>query len=140
MPRSSRRPAPRLPRLAVAAGTLCLLAGTSGCSGPEKVDVEGFAPGACRDAAPTVQDIDETLIGADEKDLSPREAADQLKTAQDELLAVRDSAEPPLAQAITDLVTALGFFRISVDSNNDDGTLVADARAPFDALVTRCTA
>lgn len=140
MPRPSRRPQPRLPRLAVAVGAVCLLTVSSGCSGPEKVDVEGFTPGACRDAAPTVQDIDETLIAADEEDVTPKEAGDQLKTAQDELLTVRDSAAPELAQAITDLVTALGFFRISVDSNNYDGTQVADARVPFDALVQRCTA
>ncbi|MGI8536067.1 MAG: hypothetical protein ACR2K2_06115 [Mycobacteriales bacterium] len=140
MPRPPHPFQPGLPRWAVWAGIAGLLAVTSGCSGPERVNVDGFAPGACRDAAPTVQDIDEALIAADEEDVTPKEAGVQLKTAQDQLLQVRDSADAPLAQAITDLVTALGFFRISVDSNSYDGTQVADARVPFDALVQRCTA
>ncbi len=121
-------------------GAACLLTGTAACSGPERIDVGGFAPGACTDAVDTVKDIDEALIGVEEGDLTPQEAEERLEVAQDELKPVRDGAEPPLDQTMTDLVTALGFFRISVDSNNYDGSQVADARVALDALVQRCTA
>lgn len=145
MPRSPQTP--RRPRLiharrwaAAAGGVLCLLIGTSGCSGPERVDVEGFAPGPCQDAATTVEDIDETLLDAEAEDLGPREAGDRLKAAQDELKPIRDAATDPLGQTVTDLITALGFFRISVDSNNYDGSQIADVRTALDALVQRCNA
>lgn len=139
MPRSPRRPRLRpAPPWAVTAGVVCLLAVTSGCSGAERVDVEGFAPGACTDAASTVQDIDETLIGIDEEDLTPEEAGEQLKAAQDVLKPIRDAAEAPRGQTITDLITSLGFFRISVDSNSYDSSKVGDARVALDNLVEQC--
>jgi hypothetical protein len=122
----------------VPVGVLGLLL-VAGCSSQERVDVEGFAPGPCADAADTLVRLDETLIETADEEISPAEADMRLEIFQDELLMVRDSAQPPLTQTFTDLVTALGFFRISVDSNNYDGSQVGDARIPFDALVRACT-
>ncbi len=103
------------------------------------MDVDGFAPGPCADAADTVVRLDETLIEVADKDISPAEADMRLEVFQDELLTVRDSTQPPLSQTFTDLVTSLGYFRISVDSNGYDGSQVGDTRIPFDALVKACT-
>lgn len=128
-----------VPRRAVAAAALCLLSAAAGCSGPEKVDVSGFSPGACRAAAASVQDVDATLTALRDKDLSPKVAGNRLKLSQDVLLAARNDADPVVAEAITNLVTALGFLRISVDSNNYDGSQVGDARIPLEALVKACT-
>lgn len=116
----------------LAAAALC------GCTSAEELDVDGFAPGACTDLVPTLQDVDEALHQVEDEDLSPREAADRLKTAQDALTSVGGSADEPLSASVKELVTQLGFFRIAVDSNSYDGGQDADIRAALEGVAQDC--
>lgn len=128
-------------RLRSAAAVLALVGVVTGCSGSgDELDVDGFSEGACRDLAATAQEVDTTLREVADEDIAAREAADRLRAAQDELKPVRDRADEPVSAAVTELVTRIGFFRISVDSNNYDGSQVEDVRTALEELASACTA
>lgn len=123
------------------ASALLLVAFLTGCTGSgDELDVTGFSAGACRDLAPTAQQVDRTLREAADEDIEPRAAAERLRDAQEELKPLRQEAAQPVSTAITELITRIGFFRISVDSNNYDGSQVDDVRKALDALAQECTA
>ena len=129
---------PKVVRLHAAA-TALVCAALTGCTGSsDELDVEGFSSGPCTEIAPTLQDVDEVLREVGDDDVSPREAADRFKAAQAALKPQGEAAPAPVKQAVTDLVASLGFFRISVDSNNYDGTQVGDVRAKLEALADTC--
>lgn len=126
-------PAPlRRPLLALA-----VLATLTACSSDE-LDVDGFAPGACTEAAPTLQDVDETLRLVADEQIEPQEAGERLRAAQASLKGLTEGADEPVATGLTEVVTRAGFFRIAVDSNNYDGSQVAEVRGPLDDLVEQC--
>ena len=129
-----------LPTLRLHAATAVLLgAALTGCTGSgDELDVDGFSSGACSELAPTLQEVDEALREVADEDLEPRKAADRFKAAQEDLKAQGASAAEPVREPLTELVTSLGFFRISVDSNNYDGTQVGAAREKLDALAAAC--
>lgn len=129
---------PAVPRsLRSAACVLVAVAALSACSSQE-LDVEGFAPGACTELAPALQDVDETLRQVGDEDIAAPEAGERFQAAQAPLKAAGASAQDPVATSVTDLVTSLGFFRIAVDSNNYDGSQDADVRTAIDALAEDC--
>ena len=127
----SARPAARLGTLLV---TAVLLAG---CSSDE-LDVDGFAPGACTDVAPALQDLDQALREYAGEDLSRPRAAAEFEAAQDELLAAAPEADAPVQEAMTALVTDLGFLRVATDNELEDTAPQEDARASLGALAQRC--
>lgn len=127
---------PRPVRAAAGAAVLaCVLAGCSS----DALDVDGFSAGTCTDIAPTLQDVDEALREVGDEDLEPAEAGDRFQAAQEVLKPVVEAGEE-LAEPVQELITTLGFFRISVDSNNYDGTQDADVRTALDALAQECRA
>ena len=123
-------------RAAAALAAACALAACTG-SGDE-LDVEGFAEGACSELTGTAQEVDEVLREVSDEDIEPDEAGDRLRKAQEELKPVREDAEQPVSRAITELITRMGFFRISVDSNSYDGSQVQDVRTALDDLAQEC--
>ena len=131
---------PKVLRLRAAATVLTVAAGLPACSGSgaEELDIEGFAPGACTEIAPTLEDVDETLREVQDEAIEPREAADRFKAAQATLKEQGARAPEQVKQSVTELVTSLGFFRIAVDSNNYDGSQVDDARSQLEALAEAC--
>lgn len=114
----------------------CVLAACTG-SGDE-LDVEGFAEGACTQIADTAQEVDEVLRQVVDEQIEPDEAGDRLRQAQEELKPAREDAEQPVSTAITELLTRMGFFRISVDSNSYDGSQVQDVRTALEDLAQEC--
>jgi hypothetical protein len=125
------RPAARL-------GTLLLTAVLlAGCSSDE-LDVDGFAPGACTDVAPALQDLDQALRDYAGEDLSGPRAGAEFEAAQDELLAAAPEADAPVQDAMTELVTNLGFLRVATDNELDDTGPQEDARAALGTLAQRC--
>ena len=131
---------PKVLRLRAAATVLTVAAAVTACSGSggEELDVEGFAPGACTEIAPTLQDVDESLREVEDEAIEPGEAADRFKAAQATLKEQGARAPEQVKQSVTDLVTSLGFFRIAVDSNNSDGSQVDDARSELEAVAEVC--
>jgi hypothetical protein len=127
----SARPAARLSTLLV---TAVLLAG---CSSDE-LDVDGFAPGACTDVAPALQDLDQALRDYAGEDLSRPRAGAEFEAAQDELLAAAPGADAPVQEAMTALVTDLGFLRVATDNELEDTEPQEDARASLGTLAQRC--
>ena len=130
-------PVPRRRAARAASVLLVATAALSACSS-EQLDVEGFMPGTCTDVAPVLQDLDQTLREVGNEDITPAEAGQRFQAAQESLKTARETAQDPVAASVTELVTQLGFFRISVDSNNYDGSQDADARTALDALAAEC--
>lgn len=113
----------------VAALTLTAAALVGACGGPAKPafvrpNPDEFRTGTCHDAAPAllaIGDIGERLAGAK---AVPDPDSKVLTEQQKRLMGLRTSAE--LTQPVHDLVVAIGFVRIRVDSHTyDDPTLMA---------------
>jgi Tfp pilus assembly protein PilP len=121
-----------------AACLLAVVTALSACSSGAELDLEGFAPGACSTVAPTLQQIDAALREVDDEELSPSQAADRFRTAQDELKSSAPSAAAQVRPAITELVTRLGFYRITVDSNGDVAAQADEVRTALEALAEDC--
>lgn len=129
----------RLPaRPALRLGTLVAAAVLVGGCSSDELDVDGFAPGACTDVAPELQELDAALRDHASGDLSGKRAAVEFEAAQDAVLAASPDAEGPVAKAMTTLVTDLGFLRVAVDNELDDNTPQEDARAALEALAEQC--
>lgn len=133
-------PSRAVPRATVRAlpAAVLALAALSGCSGDERLDVDGFRPGACTSAAATVQDVDEVLRELEDEELSPRDAADRFEQAQDALAPAAADAEPPVSASLAELGSRLGFFRLTVDTGADDDREVADVRRALEDLAQDC--
>lgn len=127
-------PAPPPPVVLLLAGTLAL----SACSSAEELDVDGFAPGACQDMTSTLLDVDETLRGLADEDLEAAQAGDRFQAAQERLKPFRDSADAAISTSVSELVTRMGFFRVSLDTGTYDDAQDADVRTALDALAQDC--
>jgi hypothetical protein len=125
------RPVLRLGTLALATVLL------AGCSSGE-LDVDGFAPGACSDVAPALEDLDQALRDYESEDLSAKRAATEFETAQDALIAASPEADQPVQEAMTALVTDLGFLRVATDNELDDSSPQEDVRKALNALAEEC--
>lgn len=123
---------------AVVASAVLLVACTS--SSAESVDLEGVESGPCGEFVNALEDVDAGLQEVADEDITPREAATRFQAAQEVLKPAVATAEAPVAESITELVTRLGFFRISVDSNNYDGAEDAKVRNALRALAEDCRA
>ncbi len=121
----------------LAAGTTVLLVACTGSSA-EPVDLDGLESGPCSELTGTLEDVDAGLRAVADEDITPQEAAKQFQAAQEVLKPAALSAQAPLGESITELVARLGFFRISVDSNNYDGAEDAKVRDALQALAESC--
>lgn len=125
-------------RAAAALLAACTLAACTG-SGDE-LDVEGFAEGTCSDLKEPLQDVDEALRQVADEDLAPKDAAARFAELQKTLKAQAEQAEGEVGPAVTELVTSLGFFRISVDTNGYDGSQDEAVRTELEAVAETCRA
>jgi hypothetical protein len=125
--------------MAVALAAIALAG--AGCTGGKKEQLlrpglDQFHTGTCYDAAPTVLAVGDLAIrlrGAGQVSTVDRATLD---TGQQELRKLRTSAE--LAQPVKDLVTAIGFVRLRVDSNSYDAKLMEDLLTAEQQVVMRC--
>lgn len=126
-----------LPRTRSAVCAVALLGVLTACSSDE-LDVDGFAAGDCTEVAPALQQVDEALRSLEDEELDPREATVRIRGIQDQLKPVVE-AGGDVAEPVQDLVQSLGFFRISVDTNNLDEDLSTNVRESVDGVVASCT-
>lgn len=120
---------PKTRAASVAALALAAAALAGACSGPAKPafirpNPDEFRSGTCHDAAPAVLavgDIGTRLAGAT---AVPDADSKTLTTEQKRLRGLRTSAE--LSQPVNELVIAIGYVRLRVDSHTyDDPALMA---------------
>ena len=123
----------RRPVLTLAVAAVLL----TGCSA-DGLEVDGFAPGACTDVAPALVDLDTALRDYSGGDLSAPRAGAEFEAAQDELLAASESADPPVQEAMTALVTDLGFLRVATDNELDAEAPQQDVRTSLGAIAEQC--
>jgi hypothetical protein len=129
----------RTSTLTAAALAALALAG-AGCTGGTKEPVrpgpDQFHTGSCHDAAPTVLAVGDLAIRL--RGASQVSTVDQntLTSGQRELRRLRSSAE--LERPVKDLVVAIGFVRLRVDSRSYQPTLMEDVLAAEQRIVRRC--
>lgn len=133
---STRRPRPATRALLVAVAAVLVSACSS--SSYDAVDLDGLDQGPCADVVGTLEDVDADLRGLADDDVSPEQAAERFVSVQDDLAGAEVDAE--VQPAVTDLVTALGFFRVSVDSNMYDGDDAGRVRTSLGGLADACRA
>lgn len=122
-------------RLAVPLLAVALL--TAGCSDQE-LDVEGLAPGPCSTLGPVLQDVDGALREVEDDDLEPGEAGRRFAQAQAALQEQEGEASDDVAPALVELRRQLGLYRISVDSNEYDGSQAEPVAAAVEDVLTAC--
>jgi hypothetical protein len=124
------------------AATLAVVAlAGAGCTGGKKEQLlrprlDQFHTGTCYDAAPTVLAVGDLAIrlkGATQMSTVDRTT---LAAGQKELRALRTSAE--LDQPVKDLVVAIGFVRLRVDSHSYEPSLMDGVLAAEQQVVKRC--
>lgn len=119
---------------------LVVVAIVAGCSsGPDLPAPEAFAPGVCRTIAEPVIAIGSSAWSVRHDNEPPAKAAVALREPQRRLINARDQATPPLRDAVQDLVTAIGFLRLHVDSHTYDTQQLTDVDAATSRLIARCT-
>jgi hypothetical protein len=123
------------------AGLAALALAGAGCSGGDSEELlrpgrDQFHTGTCYDAAPAILAVGDLAIrlrGATEVSTVDRATLD---TGQKELRKLRTSAE--LEQPVKDLVTAIGFIRLRMDSNTFAAPLMDDLLTAEQEVVRRC--
>jgi len=118
-----------------------LVLADAGCTGGRKEQLlrpslDQFHTGTCYDAAPTVLAVGDLAIrlrGAIQVSTVDRTT---LASGQRELRTLRTSAE--LEQPVKDLVVAIGFVRLRVDSHSYQPRLMEDVLAAEQRVVQRC--
>lgn len=123
-------------RLSAALGIALLVTGCTGSS-DEGVDLEGLGSGPCAPLVAALEDVDAELRGLADDEATPEQAAERFVPLQDELAEAE--VDTGLEPAVTELITSLGFFRVSVDSNTyGDDDEAARVRAALGALAEDC--
>ena len=100
-------------------------------AGPQLPQVDAFAPGTCRTAAPDVIAVGQAL---------PRLGGGGVVDAQRRLVSVRDKAGPAYAPAFVDLVGSIGIVRIRADGNTYEPQFGKTLKASYERVVALCTA
>jgi hypothetical protein len=108
----------------------------TGCT-DDGLDVGGLPDGACSDVSPALVDVDRVLRELGEDEVEPREAASAFADAQ-EVVEPAESTGGAVGEALVELRRQLGLFRISVDSNEYDGSQDEDVRGALDAVLSAC--
>jgi hypothetical protein len=122
--------------LLVATGTL--LVGACTGSSAAGVDLDGLAETPCAPLVGSLDDVDADLRGLADDDVTPEQVAKRFATVQDALAEADAGAE--LDPAVTELITRLGFYRVAVDTNNDDTAEAEQVRTALGALAEQCRA
>ena len=129
------RPTRSVATLVAALGTAVLVTGCTSSS-EAGVDLEGLDSGPCSALVGTLEDVDNQLRGVADDEISPEQAAERFLTVQDDLAAAEVGSE--VQPAVTELITSLGFFRVSVDSNSYDDDEATRVRTALAALAEDC--
>ena len=109
-------------------------------AGPQLPQVDAFAPGTCRTAAPDVIAVGQALPRLGGGGVVDAQVKDGLRDAQRRLVSVRDKAGPAYAPAFEDLVGSIGIVRIRADGNTYEPQFGKTLKASYERVVALCTA
>ena len=136
--RSGRRGGARIGR-GVAGALLLLSTACSGASDP-RFDADDLSNQSCQGMKEALAQVEQAQREVAAGDIDAPAAAAVYAQAREPLEQVGDAADPDLARQVTDLVTALGVFRVGADVGSLDEEHAETVRATLDAVVTTCGA
>lgn len=100
--------------------------------------VSQFAAGACRDTAPAVLALANVTSKNDGAKTLSKAARDELVIQGNKLVAARPTANPAVAQQMTNLLASIGYVRIRTGTLFN-AQLLRDVETARSALQTACT-
>ncbi len=113
---------------------------TSGCSrtGSSDPPVDHFAAGTCRQAAAPTIAVGKLVADVTHHAKTAQQVEPAITTEQSRLRALLPGAGPT-ARPLQDLITAIGYFRITLDSHTYTTARLTDVRNARTAFVRYCT-
>ncbi len=113
---------------------------TGGCSrtGSSDPPVDHFAAGTCRQAAPPTIAVGKLVADVTQHAKTAQQVEPAITQEQARLRALLPSAGPT-ARPLQDLITAIGYFRITLDSHTYTTARLADVKNARAALIRYCT-
>ncbi len=143
MRKRRKRRSPFLASVVVALAAIAATV-TTGCTssksgGPAQPPAARFAAGTCQRAAPAVLSVGRLIYDVRDRHAKPSSVAPEIGKAQQELRALARPSDKALGGRLQNLVTAIGFFRIGVDSNTFTPQRATNVDNAQQALVTFCT-
>jgi hypothetical protein len=120
---------------------LCAAGLLAGCTakGPDQPKVSDFAAGTCRSAAPAVLKVGAAVYDVQHRDKKPESVSSTLRQAQSALRALPPAEDTALRETLQNLIAAVGFFRIGVDSHTFSPKRTSELASAQRAVVARCT-
>lgn len=100
--------------------------------------VSQFAAGACRDTAPAVLALANVTSKNDGAKTLSATARNELVVQGNKLVAARPTANPAIAQKMTNLLASIGYVRIRTGTTFN-AQLLRDVETARSALQTACT-
>jgi hypothetical protein len=98
-----------------------------------------FAQGTCREAAPDLLELGETLPRLEQDGTVPADVQQVLADVQDRLSFFSEASEPALAGVLPTLVERIGGVRIRAVGNTYEAALGDDLRSSYDEVLAVCT-
>jgi hypothetical protein len=99
--------------------------------------VDRFTPGACRDSAEAIRSLARLTHGDDVAALSAADR-DELRRAQDRLVALRAAATADVRTPMEAVILAVGYLRIRLDSRTAEPRYLRDVEAARAQLEKAC--
>lgn len=119
------------------AGALLLLAACSGASDP-RFDADDISGEPCQGMGDALAQVERAQREVAAGDIDAPAAAAVYAEAREPLEQVAEAAEEELAGQVTELVTALGVFRVGADVGSLNEDHAETVQATLDAVVTTC--
>jgi hypothetical protein len=98
-----------------------------------------FAVGTCRQAAPAVISVGHLIHSVQHDHKSPKSIQTAVTTEQTRLRALLPSAEPLVRPGLQQLISSIGYFRLSLDAHTYTPARLSDLSRAHDAFVRSCT-
>ena len=116
---------------------LLLAALLAGCTSDVPAEDE-FAAGTCRTAAPDVRAVGEVIPELGDGGKVEPDLREELREAQDRLVAIADGAEPALKDDLQGLVEAIGIVRIRADGNTYESAQGQALTRAYERVLDAC--
>ena len=109
----------------------------AGCTSDVPAEDE-FAAGTCRTAAPDVRAVGEVIPELGDGGKVEPDLREELREAQDRLVAIADGAEPALKGDLQGLVEAIGIVRIRADGNTYESAQGQALTRAYERVLDAC--
>ena len=114
-----------------------LLAGCTSSDSP-RFEVGDLAAGTCSQVGEPLLEVERTQSELAAGALDAPAAAADYEQLQADLLAARETADQPVADALRTLVTSMGFFRVGAAAGTSSEIQQEQLRGSLDAVLVAC--